>query len=71
MSELMIKVLAEPQSLEHYPDVLLSHYHEIGISAVVAALNVIAEVSRSENAQVIQEVHVSTLGFLDSDEFAA
>ena len=63
--------LTEPQSPEHASDVLLRHYQEIGISAVVAALNVIAEAARSENARSVIKAHTSTPRFLEPDDLAA
>jgi hypothetical protein len=63
--------LTGPQSPEHASDVLLRHYQEIGISAVVAALNVIAEAARSENVQSVTEANIAEPRFLEPDDLAA
>jgi hypothetical protein len=58
------------QSSEHTPDALLIHYQSIGLSAVVAALNVVAE-SGLENAPEVRQTYIEIPEFLRSDPVAA
>jgi hypothetical protein len=66
MSELTTKELAEPQSPTNVRDLLLGHYHEIGISAGVAALNATAEAARSESSDTVEQVRISVLAVRSS-----
>jgi hypothetical protein len=63
--------MAHLQSSEHIPDALLSHYQGIGISAVVAALNVIAESGQSGSPLEGNQAHIEIPEFLRSDQVAA
>ena len=71
MSEFNANELADLQSTKLNSDVLLSHYQNVGLPAVVAALNVIAEAGQSENAREAAQVQAAMPACLRPDAAAA
>ena len=67
MSEFIATKSAEPQST----DLLVRLYHEIGISAVAAALHVMAKPAVPENVATLDKGRISIPVFLQSDDLAA
>lgn len=59
--------IGESRSRQRTTDCLLRHYREIGVSAVVAALNVANEAERAETTGGIEEAQLSIPSFLQSD----
>ena len=71
MLELNANDPANLQSTKPNSDVLLSHYQNVGLPAVVAALNVIAEAGQSENAREAAQVQAAMPACLRPDAAAA
>ena len=70
-SEIIANELADLQSTKPNSEVLLSHYQNVGLPAVVAALNVIAEAGQSANAQEAGHAEDAMPEFLRSVSAAA
>ena len=71
MSEFIATESAEPKSSGKAPDLQVHLYREIGISALVAALHVMAKPVASKDAAALDEQRTPTPAILQSDDLAA
>jgi hypothetical protein len=71
MSEFIATESAEPQSSGNARDLQVHLYKEIGISALVAALHVMAKPVGPKNAAALDEQRIPIPAILQSDDLAA
>ena len=71
VSKINTNASSQSQSTDKVCDALSRHYQDVGISAVVAALNAIAEASRSKNSLETRETRIGASRLMHSDDVAA
>ncbi len=71
MSEFIATEFAEPQSSGKVQDLQVRLYREIGISALVAALHVMAKRVAPKNGAALDEQSIPIPAILQSDDLAA
>ena len=71
MSAFIATKFAQPQSSDNTRDLQVRLYREIGISAVAAALHIMAKPVAPENVAASDEGRIPIPAFLQSDDPAA
>ena len=71
MSDFITTEFAAPQSAGHSPDLQVHLYKAIGISALAAALHVMAKPVAPKNGAALDEQRIPIPAILQSDDLAA